>query len=249
MPLLDHFHPPLSHRRHWQSFHSAWATALVDALNEEWLPQGYFAEEMITVGGRVEIDVATFEEPAASPPAPLPGEEGRNGGPVAIAKTTWTPPAPSATMPAVFPDSFSVKVYSSEGGPTLVGSVELVSPGNKDCDDHRQAFAIKCASYLHQCIGLVIIDIVTSRRANLHNAIIQLLGQPAPFRMADDAWLYSVAYRPVTREERAEIDFWRQPLALGQELPTMPLALKGAEAVALDLEATYDDVCRRRHLS
>jgi hypothetical protein len=60
MPLLDHFHPPLSQRRHWESFHSAWATALVDALNEDWLPEGYFAEEMITVGGRVEIDVATL---------------------------------------------------------------------------------------------------------------------------------------------------------------------------------------------
>ena len=30
MPVLDHFHPPLSQRRHWESFHSAWATALAD---------------------------------------------------------------------------------------------------------------------------------------------------------------------------------------------------------------------------
>jgi hypothetical protein len=248
MPLLDHFHPPLSQRRHWESFHSAWATALVDRLNEEWLPDGYFAEEMITVGGRVEIDVATFEE-SPSPPAALPGGEGRNGGAVAVAKKTWTPPVPSMTMPGVFPDSFSVKVYSNEGGPTLVGSIELVSPGNKDRDAHRLAFAIKCANYLHQGIGLVTIDIVTSRRANLHNAIVQLLEQPAAFRMADDAFLYSVAYRPATRENRAEIDLWQQPLALGHALPTMPLALKGAGLVALDLEATYDAVCQRRHLN
>ena len=67
--------------------------------------------------------------------------------------------------------------------------------------------------------------------------------------MADAASLYSVAYRPVTREDRTEIDLWQQPLALGQELPTLPLALKGAGAVPLDLEATYDDVCRRRQLS
>ena len=25
MPLLDHFHPPLSDERHWESFHAAWA--------------------------------------------------------------------------------------------------------------------------------------------------------------------------------------------------------------------------------
>ena len=246
MPLLDHFHPPLSQRRHWESFHSAWATALVDALNEVWLPEGYFAEEMITVGGGVEIDVATSEE-LRSPP--LPGGEGRYGGVVAVANKTWAPPAPTLTMPGVFPDSFSVQVYSSEGGPTLVGSIELVSPANKDRDTHRQAFAIKCANYLHQGVGLVIIDIVTSRRANLHNAIVDLLGQPAAYRMADDASLYSVAYRPVTRDTRSEIDLWQQLLALGQELPTMALALKGAEVVPLDLETTYDDVCRRRQMN
>ena len=240
MPLLDHFHPPLSQRRHWESFHSAWATTLVDALNEDWLPEGYFAEEMITVGGRVEIDVATFEESDSS-------REQRNGG-VAVAKRTYTPPVPSMTMPAIFPDSFSIQVYSAEGGPKLVAAIELVSPGNKDREANRQAFAIKCANYLHQGIGLVIIDIVTSRHANLHNTILELLSQPAEYCMADSAFLYCVAYRPVTREDRPEIDLWPRPLTLGQELPTMPLAIKGAGAVALELETTYDDVCRRRQI-
>jgi Protein of unknown function (DUF4058) len=246
MPLLDHFHPPLSQRRHWESFHSAWASALADALNEEWLPDGYFAEEMITVGGRVEIDVATFDELEPSPPTPLPGGEGRNGGSVAVARKTWAPPTPSATMPAVFPDSFAVKVFGSEGGPKLVGSIELVSPSNKDREATRQAFAIKCASYLHQGVGLVIVDIVTSRQANLHNAIIRLLGQADSFLMSDAAPLYGVAYRPVTRVSKAEIDLWQQPLALGNVLPTLPLALSVLDLVPLDLESTYEDVCRRR---
>ena len=212
---------------------------MVDALNEEWLPESYFAEEMITVGGRVEIDVATFEESS---------EQTESNGVVAVARRTWTPPAPMMTMPGVFPASFSVKVYSSEGGPTLVGAIELISPGNKDCAEHRQAFAIKCANYLHQGIGVVIVDIVTSRRANLHNAVIQLLGQAPAYRMSDDCSLYSVAYRPATRENRDEIDLWLEPLSLGDELPTMPLALRNAGAIALELEATYSDVCRRRHL-
>ena len=30
MPLLDHFHPPLSERRHWEAFHSRWAGAIAD---------------------------------------------------------------------------------------------------------------------------------------------------------------------------------------------------------------------------
>jgi hypothetical protein len=41
MPLLDHFHPPLLDRRHWEGFHGRWAAAISDALNED-LPPEYF---------------------------------------------------------------------------------------------------------------------------------------------------------------------------------------------------------------
>ena len=61
MPLLDHFHAPLHPQRHWESFHAAWAGTIADVLNEELLPEGFFAEEQAHAGGRVEIDVATFE--------------------------------------------------------------------------------------------------------------------------------------------------------------------------------------------
>ena len=43
VPLMDHFHPPLHPRRHWESFHVTWAGAIADALNETLLPDGYFA--------------------------------------------------------------------------------------------------------------------------------------------------------------------------------------------------------------
>ncbi len=60
MPLLDHFHPPLSAERRWESFHSSWATKLADALTERWLPPSYIAEEHAHLGPSVEIDVAPF---------------------------------------------------------------------------------------------------------------------------------------------------------------------------------------------
>ncbi|MCI0376724.1 MAG: DUF4058 family protein [Gemmataceae bacterium] len=233
MPLLDHFHPPLSQRRHWESFHAAWATALADSLNDGRLPEGYFAEELITVGGRVEIDVATWEETAAP----------RNG---PVATQVWTAPAPVMTMPAVFLDTFAVKVYRSEGGPTLVAAVEFVSPGNKDRESQRRAFAVKCANYLHQGIGLAVVDIVTSRLFNLHNEIVSLMAQSEAYRMPHNAHLYAVAYRPVRRDEQPQIDLWPHALALGNPLPTLPLALSADVAVPLELETTYADVCRRR---
>lgn len=64
MPVLDHFRPPLSKQRPWDGFHAAWANALVERLNENLLPPGYVALPLETVGGRIEIDVATTTDPA-----------------------------------------------------------------------------------------------------------------------------------------------------------------------------------------
>lgn len=61
MSLLDHFRPPLATQRHWEGFHSKWASAIVDQLNEQ-LPPHYFAEPHLHRGSQIEIDVATFEE-------------------------------------------------------------------------------------------------------------------------------------------------------------------------------------------
>ena len=55
MPLLDHFHPPLGLNRHWESFHSRWAAAIADSLNQGLLPDGYFAEAQVQVGGRLPV--------------------------------------------------------------------------------------------------------------------------------------------------------------------------------------------------
>src|SRR5438477_12076702 len=113
MPLLDHFHPPLSERRHWHSFHNSWATYLSSQLNAV-LPSGYFAEANVQFG--VEIDVAAFEEPGA-----------------AGAPTGWLAPRPPATYPFEMSDVVvEVGIFSRSGGPQLAGAVELVSPANKD---------------------------------------------------------------------------------------------------------------------
>ena len=241
MPLLDHFRPPLSQERHWESFHVAWSGAFADALNEE-LPPGYFAEELTHAGAGVEIDVATFESQSTAVAA-----EAGAGGTATLPTKVWSPPAPTLTIPTVFADDFEVRVFASRTGPRLVAAIELVSPANKDRPETRRAFVTKCASYLHQGVSLIVIDIVTDRLANLHHDLMAQLLAPSS-SLAPQTSLYAAAYRPVRREEKEEIDLWTATLALGQALPVLPLALNWELCLPIDLEATYMDACRRRRL-
>ncbi len=239
MPLQDHFRPPLFPKRHWESFHVAWAGSIADALNETLLPAGYFAEEHAHAGARVEIDVATFQDDAAVPVPP------RNG---AVATRAYAPPAPALVVPAAFPDEFGVKVYEAEGGARLVAAVELVSPANKDRAAHRRAFAAKCAGYLAQGVSLLVVDVVTTRRAALHADVLRLLGWPDADGLPAGSDLYAAAYRPWVEEGREEVHVWPAALAVGVELPTLPLALNAEVCLPIDLEATYTAACHRRRL-
>jgi Protein of unknown function (DUF4058) len=150
-------------------------------------------------------------------------------------------------IPAVFPDRFEVRVFSMRDGRRLVGAVELISPGNKDRAEERQAFVAKCASYLQQGVSVVVVDIVTTRRANLHNELVRWLNAPAA-QLPDEPALYAAAYRPVLRGETPQIDVWAEACAVGAALPRMPLRLTGDHFVPVEFEATYLETCRQRRL-
>jgi hypothetical protein len=241
MPLLDHFHAPLFPTRRWESFHALWAGEIVAALNGSVLPEGYYAETQVHLGGRVEVDVPTLEQSGRQAAA--------GNGPVATATEVWAPPVPALVMPALFPDEIEVQVYGSPTGAHLVGAIELVSPGNKDRPEARQAFAIKCAGYLQMGIGLIVVDVVTERLANLHNELIELLRQPAAYRFPGDPPTYAAAYRPARREPGGDqVDIWPVPLAVGQSLPTVPLALRDGPTIPVDLETTYTGARERSRI-
>jgi hypothetical protein len=235
MPLLDHFHPPLHPGRNWESFHGAWAVEMMSALNRHVLPEGYFAEAQVHIGGRVEVDLAALEQAGGA------GWPASNGG---VAVQSWAPPVATLVMPAVFPDEIEVQVFRQSGGATLVAAVELASPANKDRPESRRAFAAKCASYLQAGIGLVVVDVVTERSANLHDELIDLLRQAAACRFPSESPLCAVSYRPRRLDQDGQVEIWPAALAVGQPLPVMPLALRGGPTLPLDLEATYSEARR-----
>jgi hypothetical protein len=239
MLLLDHFRPPLSQQRHWDSFHGAWAEAIAINLNQSLLPEQFVAEARVKLGGQVEIDVGTFAQNGA---AASPG-----GGGVAV----WAPPKPVATAALDYqdPDIFEVQILSQEGGPRLVAAIELVSPANKDRPANRHLFAVKCASYLYSGVSVILIDVVTGRGGNLLAELLGLLHAPlaTPGQGAQD--LYAAALRTVPAPQGFLLETWAHSLTLGEPLPSVPLWLLPDLCLPLELEATYQAACLARRIA
>jgi hypothetical protein len=228
MNLLDHFRPPLSVMRPWHGFHHAWASIISFDLNAR-LPRGYFSSPNIQYG--IEIDVATFEESGVGAAAVDAGHS-----------RSWEVPQPTQTLGLpVVTDVVETLVFQDDAGPVLVGAIELVSPANKDRPEHREAFISKCLAYLGQGVGLVLVDVVTGRRANLHDQLLDRLIATNAQKL--ESLLYAAAYHPVERDESPAVEIWQQTLEVGGELPAMPLCLKGGPRLALDLAATYQRTC------
>jgi hypothetical protein len=239
MPLLDHFRPPLSQQRHWDSFHGAWAEAIAVNLNQSVLPDRFVAEARVKLGGQVEIDIGTFANTDGTPTS-------EQGGGVVV----WAP-SKAASVPLGFrdPDIFEVQVVNEEGGPRLVAAIELVSPGNKDRPSNRRMFAVKCASYLQSGVSVIIVDVVTERSGNLYVDLLNLL----EVRVATEAQqmhdLYATAQRATTDAQGLRLDTWAHALAVGKPLPTLPLWIDYDLSLPLDLEATYHSACVARRIA
>src|SRR4051812_21868032 len=135
MPLLDHFHPPLSISHPWKGFHSAWANAITNHLNDV-LPDGYYAIPEVPLGDQIEIDVASLEQAGN-------GTAARSG----TATVAWAPPQLTAIVDFARVQGVEIHVFQDSGGPQLRAAIELVSPANKDRPRSRLTFAGKCVGY------------------------------------------------------------------------------------------------------
>ncbi|MDY3563521.1 DUF4058 family protein [Gemmata sp. JC673] len=232
MPLRDHFRGWLDQEMKWHSFHQAWATYIAEALTTR-LPEGFRASPNVQTA--IEIDVAAFGGARTPPRAPTDREE-----------PAWQPSGGTLTLPfEVTEPATEVLVHGRRDGSYLAAAIELVSEGNKDRAEAREAFIAKCETYLQQGVGLVIVDLVTTRAANLHDGLLARVSPTAP------VWgerLYATAYSPQGKNGAAKLTVWQEPLAIGAALPTMPLWLLHGPCVPVQLEATYEDTFRRLRL-
>jgi hypothetical protein len=225
MPLLDHFHPPLSRRHPWDSFRLTWAATLASALNQQWLPNGYFADAM----------VFPIDRHLAPPEGALTNWP------------NWTPPASTLVMPAVFPTRSEVLIFSHEESRPLA-AILLVIPEYKQTPGQRRAFAARCASYLGVGTHMILMDVVTEPQGNLHNEVLRILQADEAFRLPAVSSPYAVSYRAVVDHEKPEVHLWPATFAVGDRLPAMPLEVTEELVLSIDFEATYTEACRSRRL-
>ena len=240
MPLRDHFHPPISHRKGWSGIHATWAVEIAKRLNRGVLPPRYESEPEAKHGTTVEIDVATYhDEPISTP------EFGTNGHGAAVATQTYAPPVAVAAGPITFfdQDVFEVRVYKDEGGLRLVAAIELVSPSNKDRPSSRRTFATKVAAYLQGAVSVVVVDVVTEQAANLHDDLVQRLQLADGFAWQSPTGLSAVSYRVVRVGQENRLEMFPLALTISDTLPTVPLWLNPVLAVPLELEPTYEETC------
>lgn len=190
------------------------------------LPKGeYRAFAEARLGEMAAADIAEYESEFVAPSL-------SDDGSVATMKSTAL-----YTLEAQFPDEFEVQIIEYREGMRLSAVVEFVSPGNKDRESHRQRFANKCIVYLEKGVGVVVVDVVTNRHANLHNEILLALECPNAPKLAESG-LYVVAYKPDIWNTTT-IDVWPHVAMVGQPIPSVPLPLRSGLNYLLDLESTY----------
>lgn len=209
---------------------------IVQRLNSL-LPEEYVAQPSVRLGDTMEIDVAALER-----------ESGRRsfsrvdeGGGLSVA--SWAPANPKILLDTEFPEpsEYEVNIYTQDEF-RLVAAIELVSPSNKDRPENRKTFVNKCEALLKKDVCITIVDLVTSRTANLYGELLDELG--AQRTAISRSAIYAATCRGRRSGPRWRLETWEHELAVGTTLPTLPLWLSEDFMVPFDLEATYEETCR-----
>src|SRR5580704_12968629 len=92
-------------------------------------------------------------------------------------------------------DEYVVRVYDAQRGRTLVATIEIVSPANKDRPEHRNAFVGKCAALIQKGVAVSIVDLVTTRHFNLYAEVLAFVGHTDPTLSDPPPHIYAASCR------------------------------------------------------
>lgn len=218
----------------FHDLHLGWIAEIRQVLNGGLLPGGYYALAEQHAGKTIPDVLTPHASPAAQGRRPDPA--GAGGG-TAVAQA---PPRVRRRHSVEFrgpshPRTVAIRHVS---GHRLVAMLEIVSPANKDRPEGITRFASKAVSALNAGVHLLVVDLFPPGPhdpSGIHGAITGHLWK------TDDVYDLP-ANEPLTLaayEVGDVIDVYLKHLAVGADLPEMPLFLEGNRYVDVPLEATY----------
>src|SRR5262249_29729638 len=209
-------------------FHQDWTIELCRTLNRGRLPAGFTALTDQQTGGPIP-DVLTLHR--------VPKDSGQRepGGGLAVA----TAPPGARFVDEVEEDTYArranrIRIQHRHG--RIVAVIEVVSPGNKNNRNALRAFVRKAADLIWQGIHLLVIHLFPPSERDpqgIHKAIWDELAE-RPFELPADKPLTVVAYRAVPTKTA-----YVEPVAVGDDLPALPIFLTEDEYIPAPLEETY----------
>ncbi len=210
-------------------FHQGWVVRIADALNAGLLPPGLNA---LTdqIAGATEPDVLALRRETPDRTRPRP-----SGG-VVLAEA---PPKATHVEELAEEDTYArkanaVKIVHRHG--QVVAVIEIVAPGNKNNVHGIGAFLRKTTDLIGQGIHLLVVDLFppTSRDPyGIHRAIWGEFTD-CTFEPPASKPLTAVAYRARPRKAASV-----EPLAIGDDLPGLPIFVSDELHVPAPLEETY----------
>jgi len=211
-------------------FYHAWIYAIQRVLNSGVLPPEFYALAEQVAGGVVP-DVLTLSGPASESTP----EEDSGGGVVlatAVPKTRYQFTAG--------PDPYITRAKSvvvrHRSGHNVVAMIEILSPGNKGSQHALRSFVEKAAEMLRAGIHLLLIDLLPPGPRDpqgIHKAVWdEVIDEP--FELPADKPLTLAAYMAGLVPEA-----FVEPVAVGDDLPEMPLFLQTGRYIPLPLQPTY----------
>jgi hypothetical protein len=213
-------------------FHQAWIQEIARALNRGLLPGDYYAlSEQVASG--FGPDVLTLqgnapEDEDRPSPRPEPSDV-----------LTLTPPRVGRTTEAerdFYRRKQNLVAVRHVSDDEVVAMVEVVSPGNKSSRRAIEAFVEKASEMLDRRVHLLILDLFPPGPRDPHgiHAVI----------WEDYTGIEDVlpAEKPLTLVAYESLEIVRayiEPVAVGDDLPPMPLFIEPGAHVLVPLEATY----------
>lgn len=216
----------------FHDFHVSWIPALKRTLNEGVLPPDYYAIAE-QVSGEIHPDVLSLH--AGTPPL-----EGRRSPPRGATAVADAPPRVTVTAVADEAEVYATKrrtlVIRHSSGDRVIALIEILSPGNKSGRRALDRFLDKAISALRQGIHLLLVDLFPPGAfdsGGIHGAMWEEF-ESRPYRVPEGRPFTLAAYAAGSIP-RAYVE----QVALGADLPAMPLFLDEGWYVNLPLEASY----------